>query len=110
LNSITIPSKVTRIESNTFEECSNLKSVVLPEGLVSIGDYAFYGCSNLNSINFPSSIQEIGEDAFRSCGFNQTSEGEPYYQDGILFGGHVSSDFVIPHGTRLLVGSFTDSD
>ena len=46
--------KVTSIESEAFQDCSNLTSVVIPMGVTTIGDYAFRFCENLKAINVDS--------------------------------------------------------
>ena len=53
LPSITIPSTVTEISDNAFQDCSNLRNVALNEGLQKIGMYAFYYCPSLERFTFP---------------------------------------------------------
>ena len=67
LTSITIPSSVTSISSDAFNECTGLKSINIPSSVTSIGVYAFYGCSGLTSITIPLSVTSIGDDAFAIC-------------------------------------------
>ncbi len=91
LNSITIPSSVTRIGEGAFRETAwynnqpgglvyagkvaykykgtmpeNTK-ITLLEGTKGIADYAFSGCSGLTSVVIPSSITCIGRLAFQGC-------------------------------------------
>ncbi|MCR4799915.1 MAG: leucine-rich repeat protein, partial [Bacteroidales bacterium] len=47
ITSIQLPNKITSIDINAFEDCSNLTSILLPENMVSIGNSAFIGCSKL---------------------------------------------------------------
>ena len=54
LESITIPSTATTIESYAFYGCSNLKEVVLNEGLEIIEEFAFENCESLQSVTLPS--------------------------------------------------------
>ena len=38
LEFINIPSSVTQIKSNTFENCSSLTSITLPNSVIEIGE------------------------------------------------------------------------
>lgn len=67
LESITIPSSVTRIGSNAFSNCPNLKEVVLPDGIKSIENGTFNNCASLLSIDIPTSVEYIGDSAFANC-------------------------------------------
>lgn len=51
LESLTIPSNVTKIEPWAFRE-SGLKSMNIPAGVTSLGDYAFADCTNLENFTF----------------------------------------------------------
>ena len=51
LESLTIPSNVTKIEPWAFRE-SGLKSMNIPAGVTSLGDYAFADCHNLEKFTF----------------------------------------------------------
>ena len=51
LESLTIPSNVTKIEPWAFRE-SGLKSMNIPAGVTSLGDYAFADCPNLEKFTF----------------------------------------------------------
>ena len=51
LESLTIPSNVTKIEPWAFRE-SGLKSMNIPAGVTSLGDYAFADCKNLEKFTF----------------------------------------------------------
>lgn len=58
---------VTKIDNETFKECSQLREVILNEGLRKIGDDAFADCTSLERITFPSTVLEIDENAFFGC-------------------------------------------
>ena len=74
--SLTLPSKVTGTDGNSysvtsiglraFHNCS-LTSVSLPNTLVDIKEFAFEGCSMLEGLELPSSLKSIGNGAFRNC-------------------------------------------
>jgi len=67
LQSINIPSTVTKIGDDAFNDCGDLREVVLNEGLQKIGDRAFINCDALRSITIPSTVDEIGNMAFYYC-------------------------------------------
>ncbi|MCH5152727.1 MAG: leucine-rich repeat protein [Clostridiales bacterium] len=85
LTSVFVPSKVTQLKENTFENCFSLHTVVLPSHLRSIDKRCFGWCTSLQKINIPSSVTEIGEEAFRNC----SSLVEVYLPSGITT---ISSD------------------
>ena len=51
-SSIVIPSNVTSLGDNIFQNCRELTSVTLPAGITWIGDGAFQGCSGLKEVKF----------------------------------------------------------
>lgn len=72
---ITIPSYITAIDNNCFEDCTNVSKIEIPVTVESIGDYAFSGCTNLSALEFygnPGSgmtenLKSIGNYAFSGC-------------------------------------------
>lgn len=64
---VVVQDGITHIDSNAFQDCTNLTEVVLPTGLVSIGSNAFYGCSSLTAIHIPASVTSIDSGAFYGC-------------------------------------------
>jgi hypothetical protein len=67
LTSVTIGSFVTSIEAQAFDGCKKLGSVVIPPSVTSIGDYAFSSCPELSSITIGSSVTSIGNNVFFGC-------------------------------------------
>lgn len=67
LTSITLPSRLTKIEYGTFARCSSLTSITLPDSLSKIGHSAFRSCTSLRSITLPDSLTTIGPSAFHGC-------------------------------------------
>ena len=69
---ITVPSEidgkpVTRIASEAFNTCENVKMLTLPDSIEDIGNMAFAGCENIASLTLPSSLKKIGTYAFGYC-------------------------------------------
>lgn len=67
IETITIPSSVTKVPYYTFYNCKKLTTVKLEGNVTEIGDYAFYYCSALTSVTLPLSVKTIGAYAFYSC-------------------------------------------
>ena len=68
LKSINIPTNVRTISSYAFKSCYSLASVVIKsKKLTQIQSYAFYECYSLASINIPSSVTTIDSYAFALC-------------------------------------------
>ena len=67
LESITIPSSITKIASSAFNGCYSLTSVTIPAGVTSIWNSVFYYCYSITSITIPSSVTSIKNNAFGYC-------------------------------------------
>ena len=67
LESVTLPSTITKIERIAFSDCTGLKSVNIPKGVTEIGDAAFQNCQSLVSIVIPNSVTSIGTATFKDC-------------------------------------------
>ncbi|CAK9083656.1 unnamed protein product [Durusdinium trenchii] len=67
LRFVSIPSGVTEIEDNAFENCPFLISVLIPETVTEIGEAAFRDCICLERIEIPNTVTDIGEQAFANC-------------------------------------------
>lgn len=65
--SLFIPSFITSIGTEAFNECTSLRYVTIPDSVTSIGNYAFSNCESLISINIPNSVTSIGDYAFSCC-------------------------------------------
>ena len=65
--SFTIPTGVTRIGSNAFQGCKNLKSITITSSVTEICNYAFFWCTGLTEIKIPNSVVSIGDSAFYKC-------------------------------------------
>lgn len=64
---ITIPSGVTKISANAFEQCIEITSISIPSTLEYIEYGAFIGCAKLEYLTIPKSVQTIEVEAFRDC-------------------------------------------
>ena len=88
LETITIPSSVTTIASDAFQDCNNLReatfycpnipanllagktnleTLVIGSGVKTIYGSAFKGCTSLSSISIPASVTVLSEAAFQEC-------------------------------------------
>ncbi len=68
LQTVSIPSGVTRIEKNAFCGCYELLEVTLPSGLVYMGERAFAYCTELSTIVIPDGVTAIERATFLGCG------------------------------------------
>ncbi len=67
--SITIPSSVEYIGSQSFSWLSSLTSVTFEQGTkpLIIKERAFYGCNNITTLELPTRITQIEKSAFEGC-------------------------------------------
>ena len=67
LETIVIPSGVTKIQTSTFANCSNLQTISGLENVNSIGEKAFYQCTSLSTIEGLHQLKTIDTQAFFQC-------------------------------------------
>ena len=67
LTSVTIPNSVTSIKASAFAGCSGLTSISIPDDVTNIGKNAFQGCKNLTSVNIPDGVTSIDIGVFENC-------------------------------------------
>lgn len=67
--SVTIPACVTEINGNAFDGCVLLEEVKFEKGskLKKVNTFAFKNCSALKSISFPNSLEALGDKVFFGC-------------------------------------------
>ena len=63
---LTLPKKVTAIESGLFSYCVKLTKLHIGEQVTFIGEAAFEGCSTL-SVYIEGAETSLGKDVFLSC-------------------------------------------
>lgn len=71
IESVIIPSSVTHIGNNAFENCNQLSKVTFNEGLGSISDNAFASCTKLEELTIPGSVKYIRSGAFCNTGIKK---------------------------------------
>ena len=62
-----IPSTVTSIAANAFQNCTGLTSITIPPSVTIINGSAFFWCTGLTSITIPSSVTVMGTYIFQGC-------------------------------------------
>lgn len=67
IESLTIPTSVTIIDSYAFSQCSQLKEIHIPDSVVSLGKYAFGACISLEEVILPNKIKGLGYGTFFDC-------------------------------------------
>ena len=63
---IYLPTSVTKLGMNVFDNCDRLTGVVLPYGINSIGNAVFKDCDNLTWVSAPSTLRDIRNGNFGS--------------------------------------------
>ncbi len=67
LETVKIPSTVSKIGGGAFQSCRALKEVSVPEGVTELDGSVFYGCVSLSKVSLPSSLKEIANNALSDC-------------------------------------------
>lgn len=67
ITSIVIPSGMTNIGSQVFNQCRDLVRVTIPNSVTNIGSYAFCNCNSLVDINIPDSMLSLQANTFINC-------------------------------------------
>jgi hypothetical protein len=57
----------TNIETETFNECFNMKEATVPSSVKVIGTRAFRACSGMTNISLPDGLTNINANAFERC-------------------------------------------
>ncbi|MBR2444899.1 MAG: leucine-rich repeat domain-containing protein [Clostridia bacterium] len=67
LESVQLPSNLTRVTHGMFNGCTALNDIVIPETVTNFVNYCFQNCSSLETINIPSGAKEFGQYSFKGC-------------------------------------------
>ena len=67
LNYVNIHSGITKIDSDAFSNCVNLKAISIPDSVTSIGQTLFQNCRNLEYVRLSESVDKIGGSMFSGC-------------------------------------------
>lgn len=76
ITSVTLHSRVKKIQKNAFYGCTNLRDVCNHAELSSIGARAFYGCRSLPPAKRPTA-RYVHEEAFAGCEIHTSSGDRP---------------------------------
>ena len=68
------PNNTTKIGTNSFNGCRNLKEIELPDTITSIDSWAFSKCYDLESFEVPANVTEIPDHAFTGCAALETMD------------------------------------
>ena len=68
LETVSIPSSISVVQSGAFEGCRNLSDIAFSEDITIISSETFKNCINLTNFTIPSSVTEIGNRAFENSG------------------------------------------
>ena len=102
MKNISIPSGVTSIASNAFQDCSSLTNISIPSGVTSIGKSSFINCSSLTNITIPSEVTSIYADAFKNCNcivyLKFESETPPTLSNEAFYGVPTYCKIYVPKG------------
>lgn len=72
INLISLPSSLTTIGPNAFNNCVSLRNVVIPVNVSVIGASAFAGCSHITTATIEAAIKMLPPNAFKDCGSMQS--------------------------------------
>ncbi len=87
--SVTIPAKIDgyevyAVDSNVFNESSNIESIKISNGIVFINSYAFANCKNLKSVSIPESVIYIGDGILYGTAYYNNSSN---WLNNVLYAG-----------------------
>ena len=75
MTSVTLHDNYNEVKEHDFYHCKSLESIVLPSTVTKIGGDAFCGCRSLTSINLEN-VKEYGEWCFVGSGFRRWDHAE----------------------------------
>ena len=105
IDSITIPSNVTRIKHSAFGSCYSLTSITIPDSVTYIGWEAFRSCTSLAEINGGVNVEEIGYDAFYNTQASNLATGDTKVINNWLIKSNASGSVVLDESITHIVPS-----
>ena len=104
LDSLKLPTILTRIGYMSISECVKLKTIDIPASVMEIGDRAFENCRSLDSVSFHGDqLRRIGNWAFYNAHALQhleIPEGVEVVGDGAFYGCSYLTDVHFPASVR----------
>ena len=91
IKELIIPSDVTFISDNAFDNCSALTSVTIPNSVISIGKSAFNKCNSLTVVH----ISDL--EAWCKISFSEGASNPLYYAKHLYMNGEEVNDLIIPN-------------
>ena len=68
IESVELPTSLSKIGWSAFEGCHYLESIAIPEGIETVESETFKDCYGLERAQLPSTLTEIGDGAFENSG------------------------------------------
>ena len=75
-----MPSKLIKIDEDSFEFCTSLTNITLPNSIQEIGRSAFYSCDSLENLTIPKNIKKLGRLFAGNTNVNLTFEDTSGWQ------------------------------
>jgi len=97
---------LTSIESQAFNNCTNMTSVLIPDSVTRIGNNAFGYCNGLTNINLSANVVSLGANPFNCCSALRAitvDAANPAYsssEDGVLFNKEKTEILSCPGGKK----------
>lgn len=104
LSTITLPSSLVSIGTESFMYCDKISKVSIPDSVTTIGDFAFSYCDQLREINIPMSLTSIGVNPFRSTKVSPSvPKNHPVFNsvDGALYNKKENKLIAFPLGAYI---------
>ena len=99
IKELIIPSDVTFISDNAFNNCSALTSVTIPNSVISIGKSAFNKCNSLTVVH----ISDL--EAWCKISFSEGASNPLYYAKHLYLNGEEVNDLIIPNSVTSIGSS-----
>ena len=67
LQNVTLPPRITDINSSTFSGCTSLQSIIIPESVKIMRGWAFEGCKSLAEVSILNPRIKFSDVDFKGC-------------------------------------------